>query len=51
MVRDGKGKRKGEQDQVWEWGQERNPGGQQNEWKYVISWRCWEEVKYQRPGR
>jgi hypothetical protein len=31
FIREAKGKRKGEQDQVWDRGQEISPGGQENE--------------------
>jgi hypothetical protein len=48
----GRGRVKGEGDQVWGWGRQRSPEGQQNEWKYVTSEvRGGPSRKYQRLGK
>jgi hypothetical protein len=49
---EGRGREKGEQDQIRE-GQERGPEGQGNEWKYsALGWGLGRghSRKYQRPG-
>jgi hypothetical protein len=46
-VGEGRGRRKGERDQV-SGGQEKSPEGQQNEWKYEILGCVWDLLEYNR---